>query len=103
MAGHKIQYKVLVDLQCGACGALIAGQADWEPMLKAGELGPAPRFCPRCASGLERFCLRCHRRAPMYFEEWWPDDRECVRTYSPAKHCPFCKAALEMKKDEDEE
>ena len=32
----------------------------------------------------------------MFFEEWWPEDAECVRTYSPAKHCPQCKAGLEV-------
>jgi len=100
MGGHKTSYKVQVDLQCGSCGALIAGSPAWEEALKTGERGPAPRFCPRCAASLERFCLRCHKRVPMFFEEWWPDDRECVRTYSPAKSCPHCRAALEEKREE---
>jgi len=92
---QKIQLKVQVDLQCGCCGALVAVSASFEEAFQAGQTGEAPKFCPRCASSMDRYCLRCQRRAPMFFEEFWPDDRQCVRTYSPAKHCPYCKATLE--------
>jgi hypothetical protein len=36
----------------------------------------------------------------MYFDEWWPEDDECLRTYSPAKRCSHCNAVLEMETDE---
>jgi len=32
----------------------------------------------------------------MFFEEYWPGEDECVRTYSPAKRCPTCNAGLEV-------
>jgi hypothetical protein len=31
----------------------------------------------------------------MFFEEWWPEKDECVRTYGPAKRCSRCNAMLE--------
>ena len=95
MEQPKTQYKLQLDLQCGVCAALVAVSPAFEEGFQAGQLGQAPRFCARCAASMERYCLRCQRRAPMFFEEFWPDERQCVRTYSPAKHCPHCKAALQ--------
>ena len=45
---------------------------------------------------MERFCLRCQKKADMFFEEWWPEKDECVRTYGPAKRCSRCNAMLEQ-------
>ena len=105
----KTKYRLQVDLQCGGCGALM--HLDRDPFLpkpaKPGSAaeGPAvalPRFCARCGAGLERYCLNCHKRAPMTYEEWWPEDTECVRTYSPAKRCPDCNSVLEADREEEE-
>lgn len=76
-----------VDLQCGACGSLC----------HKGE--PAPRFCSCCGAAYDRYCIRCKKKVEMFFEEYWPSEEECVRTYSPAKRCPFCNAGLEAGKD----
>ena len=100
----KTKYKLQVDLQCGGCGALM--HLDRDPF--RGEKGKSaepvlPRFCARCGAGLERYCLRCQKRAPMTYEEWWPEDTECVRTYSPAKRCPACNSVLEIESREDGE
>jgi len=76
--------KLRVDMQCGSCGALYHRGDD------------PPRFCPCCGAGYERYCIRCKKRVGMYFEEWWPEDDECVRTYAPAKRCPTCNAGLEV-------
>jgi hypothetical protein len=73
-----------IDLQCGSCGSLC----------HQGEKGP--RFCPCCGAGFDRYCLSCKTKVDMFFEEWWPEDNECVRTYSPAKRCPQCNARLEV-------
>ncbi|MBI4424367.1 MAG: hypothetical protein HY554_11595 [Elusimicrobia bacterium] len=88
--------KMKIDLQCGACSAL-THQAE-----------PAQRFCPCCGAGFERFCIKCRKKVEMYFEEWWPEDDECLRTYSPAKRCPTCNSGLEVdraadKANEDDE
>ena len=56
---------------------------------------PFPKFCPCCGAGMERYCLKCHKKAEMFFEEWWPEEGECVRTYGPAKRCSRCNALLE--------
>ena len=80
-------FTLSIDIQCGVCGSL----------LHQGE--SFPKFCPCCGAGLERYCLICHRRAEMFFEEWWPREDHCIRTYSPAKRCTRCNAALE--KDEE--
>ncbi|HBL16566.1 MAG: hypothetical protein A2X36_08545 [Elusimicrobia bacterium GWA2_69_24] len=80
----KKEVKMTVDLQCGACGALV----------HKGE--NPPKFCPCCGAGFERYCITCRKRVDMFFEEWWPEEEECVRTYSPAKRCPTCNASLEV-------
>jgi hypothetical protein len=79
-----VKYQLKVDIQCGACGTLTH--------LRGEEF---PKFCPCCGSGMERYCLHCQKRAEMYFEEWWPEKDECVRTYGPAKRCSRCNAVLE--------
>ncbi|MFH1725497.1 MAG: hypothetical protein ABII00_12880 [Elusimicrobiota bacterium] len=60
-------------------------------------LGPAGplRFCACCGAAYERYCILCRRKVGMYFEEWWPEDDECVRTYTSARRCPTCNADLE--------
>ena len=80
----KKKVTLRVDLQCGSCGALT----------HRGE--PPPRFCPCCGAAFERYCMLCHKKVDMYFEEWWPEEEECVRTYTPAKRCPSCNAGLEV-------
>jgi hypothetical protein len=75
-----------VDLQCGACGSLS----------HRGE--PAPRFCTCCGAAYDRYCIKCKKKVDMFFEEWWPGEEECIRTYTPAKRCPQCNAGLEVGK-----
>lgn len=72
-----------IDLQCGSCSALVH-QAD-----------PPQRFCPCCGAAFDRYCLQCRKKVEMFFEEWWPEEDECLRTYSPAKRCPTCNCGLE--------
>lgn len=92
-----------MDLQCGACGTLCHRGVDPPPRgpkapPEGGERGGPPgalKFCPCCGAGYDRYCIRCQRRVEMYFEEWWPEEDVCVRTYSPAKRCPTCNAGLE--------
>ena len=79
-----VKYQLKVDVQCGACGTLTHLQGE-----------TFPKFCPCCGAAMERYCLRCQKRATMFFEEWWPEEDECVRTYSPAKRCSCCNALLE--------
>ena len=79
-----LKFKLKVDLQCGLCGALTHQQGD-----------VLPKFCPCCGGAMERFCLICQKKADMYFEEWWPEEDECLRTYCPAKRCAGCNAMLE--------
>ena len=84
MAKNKpVKFSLKVDIQCGVCGSLV----------HMGET--MPKFCPCCGAGMERYCLHCQKRAEMYFEEWWPQDDECLRTYCPAKRCSRCNAILE--------
>ena len=84
MAQNKpVKFKLRVDIQCSVCGSLTHASE-----------GPLPRFCLCCGAAMERFCLHCRRKAEMFFEEWWPEDCECVRTYSPARRCPQCNAVL---------
>ena len=86
MAKNKpVNYKLTVDIQCGSCGALTHHQG--------GE--SFPKFCPSCGAGMEKFCLRCQKKAEMYFEEWWPEDDECLRTYCTPRRCSRCNAMLE--------
>jgi len=80
-----VKYQLKTDIQCGACGTLTHLQGE-----------NFPKFCPCCGSGMERYCLRCQKKAEMFFEEWWPEEDECVRTYSPAKRCSRCNAILEQ-------
>lgn len=82
---------VRVDLQCGACGALYHRGDN------------PPRFCPCCGAGYDRYCILCRKKVEMYFEEWWPSEDECVRTYVPAKRCPTCNAGLEVPGKTDSE
>lgn len=86
---QPVKFNLRVDIQCGACGSLSHNA----------EAG-FPKFCPCCGAAMERFCLTCHKKAEMFFEEWWPQDDECLRTYSPAKRCSRCNAVLEMADDE---
>ena len=84
MAKNKpLKYKLKIDIQCGACGSLTHQQGE-----------AFPKFCPCCGAAMERFCLACHKKADMFFEEWWPEDDECLRTYSPARRCGGCNAVL---------
>lgn len=85
-----IKFNVKIDIQCGVCGSLS----------HQGESG-FPKFCPCCGAGMERYCLNCHKKAEMFFEEWWPQDDECLRTYSPAKRCSRCNAILDMEGEKD--
>ena len=86
MAKEKpAKYKITTDLQCGACAAIMH--------TRPGE--PLPKFCAGCGVGLEKFCLKCHKKVEMFFEEWWPEDDECVRTYSTPRRCTRCNAVLE--------
>jgi len=50
---------------------------------------------PLLRGRFERFCIKCRKKVEMFFEEWWPEDDECLRTYSPAKRCPTCNSGLE--------
>ncbi len=77
-----LEFTLKIDIQCGICGALVHQGEGF------------PRFCPCCGAALERFCLHCHKKADMFFEEWWPKDDECMRTYSPAKRCSRCNSIL---------
>ena len=79
------KFRLKIDLQCGSCGALTHQEGE-----------AFPKFCPCCGAALEHYCLNCQKKAEMFFEEWWPEDDECVRTYSPAKRCSRCNAVLEM-------
>ena len=93
MASDKnkpVKFKLRVDIQCGVCGALTHLQHE-----------TLPKFCPCCGGAMERFCLKCHKKADMFFDEWWPEDDECLRTYSPAKRCSHCNAVLEIETDEE--
>lgn len=85
------KFKLKIDLQCGACGAL----THFAP-----ETAAFPKFCPCCGAAMERFCLACHKKAEMFFEEWWPEEEECLRTYSPARRCSGCNAVLDMASEE---
>jgi len=73
-----------VDLQCGTCGTLCHRGKEM------------PRYCSCCGAAYDRTCIKCRMRVDMNFEEWWPTDDECVRTYTPAKRCPQCNADLEV-------
>ena len=85
MAKNKqVKFTLKVDIQCGSCGTLT----------HMGET--VPKFCPCCGAGMERYCLRCQKKAEMFFEEWWSQEDECLRTYSPAKRCSRCNAVLEV-------
>ena len=98
-----LQFKLRIDIQCGICGSLTHLPGDSARLQEAAKGGksqtsaglPLPKFCACCGAAMERFCLHCHKRAEMFFEEWWPDDDECLRTYSPAKRCGGCNAILE--------
>lgn len=98
----KKQILLRLDLQCGSCGALShrgeTNDASEEKKPKAKPFNPAEgmKFCPCCGAGYERYCMRCHKKVDMYFEEYWPEEDECVRTYVPAKRCPSCNAGLEV-------
>ena len=92
------KFKLRVDIQCGVCGSLThhsVGEADKKSTTTLPSLAPFPKFCPCCGGAMERFCLKCHKKADMFFEEWWPEDDECLRTYSPAKRCSSCNAQLD--------
>ena len=86
MSKKKVQLRI--DMQCGACGALTHRGDN------------PPKFCSCCGAGFERYCITCHKRVEMFFEEWWPEEEECVRTYSPAKRCPGCNAGLEVVRED---
>ncbi len=91
MAKNKpLKFALRIDLQCGVCGALIH-QGEGFPA----EESLSHKFCPCCGAALERFCLRCQRKAEMFFEEWWPRDEECLRTYFPARRCSRCNSILD--------
>lgn len=82
------KFKLRIDIQCGGCGSLTHMQTE-----------AFPKFCPCCGAAMERFCLKCHKKAEMFFEEWWPEEDECLRTYGPAKRCSGCNAVLEMESE----
>ncbi|MFA6092192.1 MAG: hypothetical protein WCU88_01395 [Elusimicrobiota bacterium] len=81
---EKKKVRLVEDLQCGTCGALTRREEQ------------VPKFCSSCGAGYERYCIRCRKKVGMYFEEWWPEDDECVRTYAPARRCPHCNAGLDV-------
>jgi hypothetical protein len=81
---QPLKFKLRIDIQCSVCGSLSHYDG-----------GDFPKFCPCCGGAMERFCLGCQKKADMFFEEWWPDDEECIRTYSPAKRCPRCNSILQ--------
>ncbi|MFH2203783.1 MAG: hypothetical protein ABIJ96_11750 [Elusimicrobiota bacterium] len=85
----KKKVLIHIDFQCGACGSLNHRG------------GSSPRYCACCGASYDRYCRPCKKKADMFFEEWWPGDNECVRTYTPAKHCPYCKAELEIELKEE--
>lgn len=82
---EPIKFTLRIDIQCGVCGSLT----------HHAESAPLPKFCPCCGAGMERYCLACRKKAEMFFEEWWPQEDECMRTYSPARRCSSCNAVLE--------
>ncbi|MDE2291038.1 MAG: hypothetical protein KGL53_03050 [Elusimicrobia bacterium] len=96
-----------IDLQCGTCGALshraetTDASEKKEPRSKPYNPADGMKFCPCCGAGFERFCMRCRKKVDMYFEEYWPEEDECVRTYVPAKRCPHCNAGLEVENRDD--
>ncbi len=77
------KFELKIDIQCGTCETLMH------------VTGGFPKYCSCCGGGLERYCLTCQKRADMFFEEWWPQEDQCLRTYSPAKRCSRCNAVLE--------
>jgi len=81
---EKKKVRLIVDMQCGICGALTHRGDD------------PPRFCPSCGAAFDRYCFHCKKKVDMFFEEWWPEEDECLRTYSPARRCPHCNAGLEV-------
>ncbi|MHB2026215.1 MAG: hypothetical protein ACYCPQ_06210 [Elusimicrobiota bacterium] len=83
------KFRIKIDMQCGSCGALTHLNED-----------APPKFCPCCGAAMERFCLACGKKADMFFEEWWPEDDECLRTYSPARRCGRCNAILDPEKED---
>ncbi len=103
----KKQILLRIDLQCGSCGALThrSESTDCAPKKEAKNkpFNPAEgfKFCPCCGAGYERYCMACHKKADMYFEEYWPEEDECVRTYAPAKRCTHCNAGLEVDHRDD--
>jgi hypothetical protein len=36
----------------------------------------------------------------MFFEEWWPEDDVCQRTYTTPRRCTNCNAILETGAEE---
>lgn len=85
--GKKV--KISLNICCGRCGAVMRFD------------GPDfPRYCACCGASLGRFCLSCAREVEMFFDEWWPEENECVRTCYPAKRCPHCNAVLENPEEE---
>ena len=87
-----VKFKLRVDIQCGGCGSLTHQQGE-----------SFPKFCSCCGAAMYRFCLVCHKKADMYFEEWWPEDDECLRTYSPARRCTTCNAILDLDGEDRDE
>ena len=79
------KYKINIDLQCGACAAIMHTHKDQ----------PLPKFCAGCGAGMQKFCFKCHKKVEMFFEEWWPEDDECQRTYTTPRRCTHCNAVLE--------
>jgi hypothetical protein len=82
---NPTKFRLRVDIQCGTCGSLTHLHDE-----------SFPKFCSCCGAGMERYCLTCRKKAEMFFEEWWPEDDECLRTYSPAKRCSRCNSVLEL-------
>lgn len=80
--------KLSLNICCGRCGAVMRMCA-----------GVPAKYCSCCGASLGRFCLACAGEVEMFFDEWWPGEDECVRTYYPAKRCPHCNAVLENPED----
>ena len=57
--------------------------------------GGGKRFCAGCGAGMQKFCFKCHKKVEMIFEEWWPEEDECQRTYTTPRRCTHCNAVLE--------
>ncbi len=78
------RFQIHIDIQCGVCRSLIHHPEGEE----------FPKFCWSCGATLIRFCIKCRKTVPMFFEEWWSSENDCHRTYGPVRRCPWCRSFL---------